>query len=208
MASSSLLVARREHSGAHLWQRPVCLRASAQGCDGPFSGSGGTPYHTAHRLVKKSYAGALLLYVRLLQLPDLDRTCFYPYLSGDLNTASVFSCVRCVLGGFCTCARWVWERLAELPGQSPRSLNRLQALKAWPPLASSPEGEGRDSDNDEAYHSLRFLASQALLTENGGDGTTGDRSNITKGSASSIASAAHAAALRIVYPPEGADRMA
>jgi len=113
-----------------------------------------------------------------------------------------------VLGGFCTCARWVWERLAELPGQSPRSLNRLQALKAWPPLASSPEGEGRDSDNDEAYHSLRFLASQALLTENGGDGTTGDRSNITKGSASSIASAAHAAALRIVYPPEGADRMA
>ena len=47
---------------------------------------------------------------------------------------------------------WVWERLA--CGQ-PHDLTRLVGLKASPALAASPEGRGRDSDNDESYAPLR-----------------------------------------------------
>jgi hypothetical protein len=35
---------------------------------------------------------------------------------------------------------------------NPRSLFRLSGLKATPPLATSPEGRGRDSDNNEVEH--------------------------------------------------------
>ena len=79
---------------------------------------------------------------------------------------------------------WVWEKLnanafAPFPSEQPawmspaegrkfeepgtsggadeRHLHRLVGLKASPPLAVSPEGLGRDSDNDETYSSARFL---------------------------------------------------
>jgi GR25 family glycosyltransferase involved in LPS biosynthesis len=53
-------------------------------------------------------------------------------------------------------------------GADPRHLHRLVALKASPPLASSPEGRGRDSDNDEAYSAARFLhtATEGAQTAN------------------------------------------
>lgn len=47
---------------------------------------------------------------------------------------------------------WVWERLAV---GEPHDLTRLVGLKASPALAASPEGTGRDSDNDETYAPLR-----------------------------------------------------
>jgi len=80
---------------------------------------------------------------------------------------------------------WLWETLGEKAAtgglekrtrgvasdapptgpSDPRGLGRLVGLKASPPLAASPEGIGRDSDNDELYAAVRLNSNVASLAD-------------------------------------------